>query len=99
MEQPFGLLRFFGFWWVVALIWRRWRRAGSARPTGDVRIRLTACFGSVLLRGTPGTAFPTEHLRIRRGLERDCGVAAGMSGTPSPTGVLPLSFHFSPPGA
>ena len=45
-----------------------------------MRIRLTGCFGSVLLRGTPRTAFPTGHMRIRRTFVMISPLLRGASG-------------------
>ena len=59
---------------------------GSARPTGCMRIRLTACFGSVLLRGTPGSAFPTGRVRIRRTACFGFVLLRGTPGSAFPTG-------------
>ena len=59
---------------------RRPRRAlqrGRMHPTGRMRIRPTACFRSVLLRGTPGTAFPTGRVRICRMWNQVIAVCCG----------------------
>ena len=53
------------------------RRAGVGAPYGRVQIRRTACVGSVLLRGTPGTAFPTGRVRIRPGCNQVVAVCCG----------------------
>ena len=70
---------------------RRGRRA-----LRGLRIRLTGCFGSVLLRGTPRTAFPTGLVRIRRRLNQVADVCCRPSRTPPPTRPLRVP-HFLPP--
>ena len=72
------------------------RRAGVGAPYRGLRIRLTGCFGSVLLRGTPRTAFPTGLVRIRRRLNQVADVCCRPSRTPPPTRPLRVP-HFLPP--
>ena len=72
---------------------------GSACPTTwMVRIRPTGCFGFVLLRGTPGTAFPIGRLRIRRRWKQVAPVCCGASGTPPPTKHGALTHSLPPRG-